>query len=256
MPWLGDFYRRWLARRRPLGDADWHSALAHCRYARSLPPNDRQRLRELTVGFLNQKAIDGAHDLSLTAGMRALIAVRACIPILNLGIDFYREWYGMIVYPGDFRVRHEYTDEAGVMHRGWRELCGESMEQGPIVLSWETLATDEDYVGCDLVVHECAHKLDILNGPADGFPPLHAGMDPVAWTRTFTEAYTRMNAALDENIETALDPYAASDPAEFFAVASETFFSAPWLLQEATPGVYAALATFYRQDTGRWLSPP
>lgn len=256
MSWLGDIYRRWRVRRRPLDDTDWRSALAHCRYARSLPAHDRQRLRELTAAFLNRKAIDGAHDLSLTRGMRALIAVRACLPILNLGLDFYREWYGMIVYPGDFRVHHEFTDEAGVEHRGWRELCGESMEQGPIVLSWETLATDEDYEGCDLVVHECAHKLDILNGPADGFPPLHAGMDPAAWTWTFTEAYTHMNAALDANLETTLDPYAASDPAEFFAVASETFFSAPWLLQRQAPGVYAALAAFYRQDTARWLSPP
>ncbi|OGI38486.1 MAG: hypothetical protein A2140_10325 [Candidatus Muproteobacteria bacterium RBG_16_62_13] len=250
---LRTLYHRWLAKRRPMPGTVWDVALAHFRYAQLLPASDRERLRDLTNLFLHAKEFEGAHGLALTPVMRAQIALHACVPILNLGIDFYDNWYGIVVYPGDFRAHREYASEDGVVHSGWEDLCGESQEQGPLVLSWDTLDKGRAHPDFDLVIHECAHKLDILNGPADGFPPLHAGMDARAWTRTFTEAYSRLNDQLDRGTDTALDPYASSDPAEYFAVASETFFTAPWLLSADSPDVYRALATFFRQDPARLI---
>jgi Mlc titration factor MtfA (ptsG expression regulator) len=248
MPGLRALFQRWRARRQPMTPAAWEAALAGCRSAQALSMADRARLRELSNLFLRTKAFEGAHGLDVTEAMRARIAVHACVPILNLGIDYYSNWYGIVVYPGDFRVPREYASEDGVVHTGWEELCGESQEQGPLVLSWDTLEKGSDYPDFDLVMHECAHKLDILNGPADGFPPLHAGMNVQEWTRTFTEAYARLNEQLDRGEDTGLDPYAASDPAEFFAVATETFFTLPGRLRGEAPRVYEALTRFYRQD--------
>ncbi|MOA34495.1 Protein MtfA [compost metagenome] len=108
------------------------------------------------------------------------------------------------------------------------------------------------------MIHELAHKLDMLNGGANGQPPLHPDMRGDAWASAMQAAYDRLNAELDRDPDaaTAIDPYAAENPAEFFAVASEYFFSAPDLLQDAFPAVYAQLGQFYRQDPRQRLAGP
>jgi Mlc titration factor MtfA (ptsG expression regulator) len=252
---LRRLYRCWLLARRPIPDPLWKAALRRHRYARRLPAPDQQRLRELATLFLHAKAIEPAAQLNLDDAMRVEIALRASVPVLNLGLDWYDGWYAVVVYPGDFRVHDEYTDEIGVVHRGTRDLCGESLTGGPVVLSWQSIEQDVEHEGFDLVSHECAHKLDLLNGDANGFPPLHAGMDAKRWTETFETALEALNAALDRDEDTRLDPYAATDAAEFFAVTSETFFSAPWIVAEDFPDVYAELRTFYRQDPVVILKP-
>lgn len=247
---LRALYHRWLIRRHSLPEELWRRALRSSRYARSLPVADRQRLRELTALFLSLKVFEPVAGITLTPAMRAIIALKACVPILNLGIEYYAGWSGIVVYPGDFRVREEYSDENGVVHHEVVDLCGQSLTRGPMVLSWDTIRKECRSPGGeqDLVVHECAHKLDALNGEADGFPPLHVGMEPKRWTRDFQSAYQRLGEALERGESPRLDPYAASDPAEFFAVASETFFTAPHVLAEDFPAVYRQLAAFYRQD--------
>jgi Mlc titration factor MtfA (ptsG expression regulator) len=99
-----------------------------------------------------------------------------------------------------------------------------------------------------VVIHEFAHKLDMRNGAADGFPPLHAGMDREAWTQTFTSAFEDFERRLDAREDTLIDEYAAEDPAEFFAVLSELFFERPDALQQDYPAVYEQLSQFYRQN--------
>lgn len=240
--------RLWGFRRRPkLTDAHWHAALNATPYAGRLAPNDRRRLRTLTEQFLAAKTFEGAAGLEVTSAMCALIALRASLPVLHLGLDWYEGWSGIVVYPADFRVHEEYEDEIGVVHRGQADLCGQSIARGPMVLSWEAVehppALDQD-----LVIHECAHKLDTLNGPADGFPPLSAGMSRSEWTRDFTAAFEALGEQLDRNEEPRLDPYAAADPSEFFAVACETFFTQPTILVEDFPIVYRQLRQFFRQD--------
>lgn len=170
------------------------------------------------------------------------------MPILNLHLDYYAGWTDLIVYPGDFRVRDEYLDDAGVVHQEPRDLCGQSLAQGPMVLSWQTIREERSTADRDLVMHECAHKLDILNGDANGFPPLHRDMSSDRWSRVFREAFERLGAAVESDEETALDPYGASDPAEFFAVVTETFFTEPRIIYEDFPDVYVELTRFYRQE--------
>jgi Mlc titration factor MtfA (ptsG expression regulator) len=217
-------------------------------YARALPRREQTRLRELTALFLCAKTFEPAHGLTITETMRALVGLKACVPILNLGLKYYDTWSGIVMYPGDFRVHDQYLDETGVEHHEIRELCGQSLTHGPMVLSWDTIREEAASAGYDLVIHECAHKLDARNGAADGFPSLHPGMSATEWTRDFRTAFERLGEASGRGWAGRLDPYAATDPAEFFAVVSEAFFTAPGIVYEEYPRVYRQLTAFYRQD--------
>jgi len=240
-------YQRWRVSRHPIPDRLWSAALRAAPYTRGLDKRARDKLRELATLFLLDKRFTTAHDLELTDDMRVVVAVKACIPVLELGLDYYDNFKGIVLYPGDFRVQERHVDEAGVVHEEARELCGQSLGQGPIVLSWDTLRNERAQDGQDLVIHECAHKLDILNGDADGFPPLHSG-STASWVRAFQYAYDALCREVDAGRDTRIDPYASADAAEFFAVASETFFTRPDILFDDFPEVYRQLAGFYRQD--------
>ncbi|MHB8535166.1 MAG: M90 family metallopeptidase [Sulfuricaulis sp.] len=246
---LKKLFRRWRSRRHPLPDGLWSTVLRTSSYAGALPKPDRARLRELAGRFMETKSFEGARGLTVSETMRARIALHACIPIFNLGLEYYDDWASVVVYPGDFRVHDEYMDELGVVHRETLDLCGLSQTRGPIVLSWEAIRVeDETVTHRNLVIHECAHKLDVLNGNANGFPPLHAGMKPGEWSREFHAAYDRLCSSLRAGVSGRIDAYAGSDPAEFFAVLSETFFTAPRFIAEDFPTVYRQMARFYRQD--------
>lgn len=235
-----------------MSDTFWSNAVRGCRCAGALPEDDQHRLRELTEDFIKIKSFEGAAGLKVNDNMRLRIALHACVPILNLGLESYADWVSIVIYPGDFRVQNEYMDEHGIVHREMVDLCGLSQTQGPIVLAWDTIMKENDTPSDhDLVIHECAHKLDISNGAANGYPPLPADMKVGDWARDFHAAYERLCAELDAGTETRLDPYAADDPSEFFAVISEAFFTAPNLVYEDFPAVYAQLARYYRLDTFR-----
>jgi Mlc titration factor MtfA (ptsG expression regulator) len=227
--------------------ADWRLALRQIPYCLTLPPADRERLRTLVAGFLATKTFEGAAGQPITDRLRCLIALQACLPILNLGLDWYDDFAGIVVYPGDFRVRHRYLDEHGVEHEETEDRAGESWERGPVILSWQAVAAGRD-AGQNVVLHEFAHKLDMQSGVADGCPPLHRGMDARAWQADFHAAYDDLCARVDRGEDTLIDPYAGESPAEFFAVMSEVFFLEPLTLRTEYPRVYAQLRVFYRQD--------
>lgn len=252
---LASRYRRWRIARHPIPDALWSATLRSHPYARRLDRSQQARLRELTALFLLDKHFTATHELQLTDAMRLRIALRACVPILELGINYYADFRGVVVYPGDFRVHEKHMDDAGVVHEEIRQLCGQSLTHGPMVLSWDTLANERATNGQDLVVHECAHKLDVLNGSNEGFPPLHADMSPRTWASAFHAAYDMLCNKLDAGHDTRIDPYATADAAEFFAVASETFFTRPDIVYEDFPDVYAQLAAFFRQNPYAILAP-
>ncbi len=246
---LKKLYRHWRPGRSSLPDSLWLQTCRASSYARALPKPDRERLRELATRFLHTKSFEGASGLAVSGVMRARIALHACIPILNLGLDYYGDWASVVIYPGDFRVHDEYMDEHGVVHREILDLCGRSLSRGPIVLSWQAiLKEDETASDHDLVIHECAHKLDVLNGDANGFPPLHADMRAREWSRDFRAAYEQLCTGQSGGNPGRIDSYAGEDPAEFFAVLSEAFFTVPRLVAEDFPAVYRQLMRFYRQD--------
>jgi Mlc titration factor MtfA (ptsG expression regulator) len=240
MGWLTNWRRQRVLARHRIDNALWARATQGLSFLPATP-----KLRELVLLFLAEKEFAGAHGLELTDEMRVSIAAQACLPILELSLDWYRGWRGIVVYPGDFRVRRTEVDEDGVVHEWDDELAGEAMPGGPVVLSWDALARDPQI---NVVIHEFAHKLDMLNGTADGLPPLHPGMDRAAWIRVFEQAYEGFCDAVDRDKDTWLDPYAAEHLSEFFAVISEAFFREPRETRRRYPDVYDQLRAFYRQD--------
>ncbi len=213
-------------------------------------------LRDLSLLFLREKAFEEAQGIRLNSSMRLSIALQACLPVLHLGLDWYRGWYAVIVYPDEFVPEREWVDENGVVWVSEEPLSGEAWEQGPIILSWADVEAGQVRDGFNVVVHELAHKLDMRNGSANGHPPLHAGMSDSAWAEVFSAAYRDMVRRVESGEETPIDPYATESPAEFFAVVSEAFFELPHLLHGEYPQVYAQLRDFYRQDPAARQPPP
>lgn len=249
--WLTRWRRRRVLGRSRMDASVWQNCLARFPFLRTLEAAEQARLQDLVALFLHEKSIQGAGGMVITDDVRLAIAAQACLLILNLDLDYYRGWVEIIVYPDEFVVDHEYTDEDGIVHRVTMPLSGEAWEQGPVVLSWQDAATADGGFGYNVVMHEFAHKMDMLNGAPDGFPPLHSGMNQQGWTRAFSAAYADLRQRLDRGEETLVDPYAAEDPAEFFAVLSEMFFVASAAVHDRYPAIYDQLAAFYRQDPVR-----
>lgn len=226
----------------------WEAVLAQMPILEGLSGEEAARLRELSLLFLSEKSFEATEGIELDEGMRLVIAVQACLPILHLGLDWYDGWSAVIVYPAEFVPEREEMDEAGVVHHRREPLGGEAWERGPVILSWEDVESSGWRDGYNVVIHELTHKLDMLNGDPNGFPPLHAGMDPQAWSTAFGAAYADMLRRDEAGEETPIDPYALETPGECFAVFSEYFFERPDILHGEYPAVYAQLAAFYRQD--------
>ena len=248
MGWLKDWRRRRVLARHRMDESLWRRAVRGLGFVGNLSDEEGRRLKDLVILFLSEKEFSGAHGLKVSDAMRVSIAAQACLPILELGLDWYEGWSGIVVYPGDFRVRRSSVDEAGVLHEWDDELAGEAMPGGPVVLSWDAAANDPEM---NVVIHEFAHKIDMLNGEPNGRPPLHAGMDAKAWAAAFAQAYEGFCDAVERGKDTWLDPYAAEHPSEFFAVISEAFFRDPQETQRRYPDVYDQLRRFYRQDPAR-----
>lgn len=246
---------QWFRRLRDAGDPaaliDDQAWAAVCRRAEAvarLPAARQQDLRGLAQQFLRRKAITPVAGLELSPQQRTLLATLACLPVLRLGFDWLEGWHELVVYPGQFGVRRHHHDEAtGVVSEWDDELAGEAWDRGPVILSWTDIEADldEPAAGFNVVAHEIAHKLDVLDGVMDGTPPFPRGMRRNDWVAAFQPAYDALCAEVDAGRETVLDPYAAEGPDEFFAVTSEYHFSAPDLLAEAMPAVAGQLTAFY-----------
>jgi len=248
--WLRDWLRRRKAARIEVSDAEWALAEARLPFLNHLGAADRVRLRKLVLQLLAEKQMTGARGLSLNPEIQLCIALQACLPILRLGLDWYRGWVGIVVYPGDFVIPRQEMDESGIVHEFDDAVLGEAWLGGPVLVSWSE--HEGGIGGINVVVHEFAHKLDMLNGFADGLPPLHQGMSKTDWIDAFGRAFedfgNRVANSATGGDDLALDPYAAEAPAEFFAVMSEAFFETPSLLVTEYPKVYEQLRLFYRQD--------
>jgi len=244
-------FSRWrrerILKRRALDGTLWRKALRRHRAVIGLDAEESERLRERVIVFLHDKQIHGAAGLALDESMRISIAIQACILLLNLPEAWYDGWVEIIVYPDEFVPEVQWEDEYGVVHEGREIHAGEAWLQGPVILNWADMGEDFGD-GVNVAIHEFAHKIDMVNGDADGFPPLHAGMSRQDWTRAFTAAYEDFCAKVERKVATAIDPYGADSPGEFFAVVSEVFFERPEILSAIYPEIYAQLAAFYRQD--------
>lgn len=249
-------FRRWrktrdLARARARVNVDevlWRHTLGRYPFLQDLDAEERARLLDQVQLFLERKQFATAHDLVLTEEMRLSVACQACILVLNLGIEYFDGWSGIVLYPTQFLPRHTYVDPMGVTHESTEAHAGEAWLGGPVILSWDDVEMSSRGDGVNVVIHEFAHKLDMLNGAANGFPPLHGDMRREDWSRAFARAYEAFCRSVESGHYTHIDPYAAEAPAEFFAVVSEAFFETPHVVKHHYPEVYAQLLLFYRQD--------
>jgi len=260
--WLAQRRRARLLEKYSFPDPDWEEALAPFAFFDRLNAEERQRLREWVSLFCAEKEFAGAGGYEVDLRTQLMIAAQACLPILNLDLSFYSGWHGIIVYPGEMVVRREVVDEDGVVHEYDDVLSGEAMPGGPVVLSWEdvTQAGSEEAPGYNVVIHEFAHKIDMLTGEANGAPLLttrfHSGMSRAQWQKVMRHAYDEFCAQVGrweargerEDEVPLIDPYAAENAGEFFAVMSETFFTRPEDVAGEFPELYRLLARFYRQQ--------
>jgi Mlc titration factor MtfA (ptsG expression regulator) len=215
-----------------------------------------ERLEDRMRHFLRTKAIVGAHGIEVSDSDRLVIAAQACLPIMNLDDTAYRDWNEVIVYPNAFVSRDPWRDDAGLIHEEGRAMIGMARGDGPLLISLPDSIAGARIDGWNVVIHECAHKLDMLNGRPNGSPPLHAGMNQQVWSDTFSRGYRNFCRRLNSPYPSPIDPYAAENPAEFFAVLSESFFELPHMLSEEYPAIYEQLKLFYRQDPRERLPKP
>lgn len=251
--------------RHAFSDDIWRHVIRGLPFLARLAPADQQQLRELATLFAASKVFSTAHDLALTDAMRVSVSAQACLPVLRLGLNFYRGWHGIVLYPGEFVIRRQVQDEAGVVHNVRQEASGEAWEGGPVILSWQDVQPGESGLETPLaynvVIHEFAHKIDMLDGEADGIPPLlrrlHGDLTRDAWCAVFDHEYARFcdrvaavpDAHFDEfAAHSLLDIYAAEHESEFFAVCAEAFFVAPEAFAAEYAALYRLFARYFLQD--------
>lgn len=248
---IQQWWRRRLLRRYALPDKVWRSAWNRLPWLHRLNGDDQKRLRELVTIFLAQKTIQPVGDVHLDNIDHVVIALQACILILNVGMDHFKGWSTIVVYPNEFISDIEEIDEAGVVHKAAEARIGETSAYGPIYLAWdEACALEKGDAYHNLVIHEFAHKLDLINGDANGLPPLPDSMSVPVWAEAFSQAFADFQGRVERGEATVIDPYAAEEPGEFFAVLSEVFFVAPAVLKQEYPKVYSQLSLYYGQDPG------
>ena len=227
-------------------DRLWQQTLAAVPLLSALTGEQRTQLRGLTERVLAQVRFYGGDGFEPELSMAVRIAALASVPVLRLGAHWLRPIREIVLYAGEFIAEHQEMDEYGIVHEERRTLSGESWEHGTLVLAWsEVEASGQLDRGYNVVIHEVAHLLDLGNGACNGFPPLPPGMDARRWSEDFAAAFAALNAQLDAGQTPLIDPYAATEPAEFFAVASEYHFERPDLLAQAFPAVAQQLRQFY-----------
>jgi Mlc titration factor MtfA (ptsG expression regulator) len=230
---------------------EWEDIIArNVRYYACLPAADRRELQSLIQVFLAEKSFEGCDGLELTDEIKVTIAAHACVLLLHRKTAVYPRLTSILVYPGPFVVKERkplggvMVVESEAVHLGeaWREV---------VVLSWEDVRDGARDVALNVALHEFAHQLDWEDGAMNGYPLLEERDRYVTWRRVLNPVFERLQRDSELGIRTAMDEYGATDPAEFFAVATECFFEKPRVLQKRHPELYEELKSFYRQDPAR-----
>lgn len=254
----------WFGRQAPrINDELWARLLADYAFIGQRPEGELARLRLMSGRFLAQKQFAGAHGLMIDDYMGAAVAIQACLPVLAIGLDWYDDFGQIIIYPDQFRYRGQETDDIGLIHEHDDLLAGQSIDSGPIVLSWADASPASAQTAYNVVIHEFVHKIDLRDGSADGVPPLPRHRRE-QWQRTLAESFEEFVAACDaadRALPSHIDPdsnaawpyyqhlpldlYAAEHPAEFFAVCAEALFTNPSGIRDSFGPLHALLTEFF-----------
>jgi Mlc titration factor MtfA (ptsG expression regulator) len=221
-----------------------------------LSPAQQARLRHGVAAMVATKTWEGCNGLTVTDEMKVTIAAQACLMLLGREErDPFARVLSILVYPTGFTDPPEEEEDED---EGWdeEELAGRSVYRGPVILSWDAVLEEgrDPALGWNLVIHEFAHQLDDLDGLANGTPALLTDGECETWRQVMTAEYTRLLRDLRRGRETFLGDYAAEDESEFFAVASERFFTLPERLRHYHPSLYDLLKSYYRLDPMEWFA--
>ena len=249
-------YRRRRIKARPL-PWEWKRIIDEIPVLAHLTSADREELEGTTKVLMHEKHFEGAGGITLNQEMKVTIAAQAALLLLHRRTDYYPRLVSIIVYPSQYVAPNVQRDPTGIVTEGPQVRAGESWSRGAVVLAWDEVAAGaaSQRPGHNVVIHEFTHQLDAENGEMDGVPLLTADRYPI-WVRVMEEEYAHLRAAVDAGQPTVIDPYGATNPAEFFAVVTELFFTAPGTLLDAHPRVYETLADYFRQDPARFVRLP
>lgn len=239
--------RQWMTLR--LTDEQRHAIGKDFKLFSRLPDGLRNELEGLMHVFMHEKSFEACGGLDeVSEHMRHIIAAQACLLLVNRKHDFYRRLRSILLYPTAYKAKDEHGAES--------VRLGESWHSGSVILAWESVKqggrNEED--GHHVTLHEFAHQLDQVDGVADGVPELSGVGSYREWSVIFGKAFDRFQKKLDKGRRTVIDPYGATNPAEFFAVATETFYEKPEQLKEHYPKVYQQLCSYYQVDPLEWES--
>jgi Mlc titration factor MtfA (ptsG expression regulator) len=220
-----------------------------------MPADLQQQLQRLVKQFLHQKKFVGCDGLRVTDEMRVTIAGKACMLLLNRPPRVYPDLDMILVYPSAFIVPRSEIGIGGIVTHANQHLSGESWSDGRVILAWDHVKQGPTNFDCrhDVVLHEFAHQLDSEAGNTNGAPLLPTQSRYRSWAATLSHEYANLQASASNQIESVLDYYGATNPAEFFAVATETFFEDPVKMAESHPALFEELRRYYRVDPREWV---
>ena len=219
-------------------------------FYRLLPPKDKEELQRHILIFTCEKSFEGCRGLEITDEIKVTIAAQACMLLLHRETDYYPGLRSILVYPQAYVAHETQHLHGGVVAEGHDIRLGESWHRGSIVLSWDDVrrSAADIHDGHNVVFHEFAHQLDSSGAKGDSTPILRNRSTYIAWARILQKDYEKLRRDVSRNRNTFLNKYGATNPAEFFAVATECFFEQPEQLQEIHPDLYDELKRFYQQD--------
>jgi hypothetical protein len=219
---------------------------------------ERGKLRRVTQIFVAEKSFEGCGGLPMTDEVRVTIAAEACILVLGMSDFVFDNVQTVLIYPDRFVVPQERPVADFLVDTGETEDLGVAHYRGPVAIGWKDALENARARGQrdNVVFHEFAHQLDSLNGAFDGTPTIDDASLRQRWAGIMEREYDALCRAAERGKKTLLDPYGATDPAEFFAVATECFFGLPWQLERRHAELYALMRDYFLQDPARWPEPP
>ncbi len=221
---------------------------------RYMPTDLQLQLKKRIKQFLHEKTFVGCDGLVVTDEMRVTVAGKACLLLLNRETEVYPDLTHVLLYPGAFVAQRHEVQSGGIVTHTNQGLSGESWSDGRVVLAWDQVlgAAQVQTPGQDLVLHEFAHQLDSQTGSTNGAPRLRNADAYEKWSRVMTHEFEQLQADMAQGFDTIIDPYGATNPAEFFAVTTEAYFQKSEALAHYHPALYQQLFTFYRVDPRDW----
>lgn len=253
---FGFYYSTWSEKRilnKPL-PASWLATIhKQLPFFNKLSSSEQEQLLDMIRLFIARKKFYGSGGLLMNDEIKVTIAAQACLLLLNRKSGIYPRLKHILVYPYAFRASHDKRNHDGTVSDNSLGLLGESWHYGKIILSWDDIekGISNFHDGHNVILHEFSHQLDSESGSANGAPVLHSNSYS-AWASVLSKEFAELNDNFSHHHKSVMDYYGATNPAEFFAVATETFFEKPVQLKKQHPELFEVLAKYYAVDPSPW----